>query len=204
MPATTPVYGIPYQELGDAPHGPNLGSQGFLEVEAELIRIDADVAGLTRMQYAHTTADILTPLSAAFGNVTGFSFAAVAGKAYAIDCVIFLDNPSSSTPDWRSGWTWTGAGAMTSGQSGVDTSVNSPAYNGPNTAHAIINDTVSPLQEPTGLGAPAGAPVVARVAATFVCTTSGTVQMQHAQMVSDASFATIVKHGSRMRAERIN
>lgn len=40
MPATTPVYGIPYQELGDAPHGPNLGSQGFLEVEVELQRMD--------------------------------------------------------------------------------------------------------------------------------------------------------------------
>lgn len=154
------------------------------------------------VQFAVTTSTISTPLSAAFGNITGFSFAAVVGT-YAIDCVMFIDNPSSSTPDWRSGWTWTGAGAMTSGQSGVDTTVASPDYNGPNTGHAIVNASSSPLNEGTGLGTPAGNPVIARVAATYVCTTGGTVQMRHAQATSDASFASRVLHGSRMRAERI-
>jgi hypothetical protein len=204
MADVTPIYGLPYLELGDPP---NLaaGTKNLADaVEDELGRIDAAVAGLTRLQYAHTTADIATPLSAAWGNVTGFSFAAAAGKAYAIDCVLFLENPSTSGADWRAGWTWTGAGAMTMGQDGLDVNVVAPAYNGNSTAHAILNDTASPLQESTGLGTPAAIPVVARVFATYICTTSGTVQMQHAQAVADASFATRVKHGSRMRVERMN
>jgi hypothetical protein len=155
------------------------------------------------VQFAHTTADISTPLSAAWGNVTGFSFTAVSGGTYAIDCVMFLENPSSSSVDWRAGWTWTGAGAMTSGMSGLDTTVTAPAYNGTNTAHAVINDTASTLDETTGIGTPAAIPAVARVAATYVCTTGGTVQLRHRQDTSDASFATNVKHGSRMRAERV-
>jgi len=151
----------------------------------------------------HTTTNISTPLSAAWGNVTGFSFTAVSGATYAIDCVMFLENPSSSSVDWRAGWTWTGAGAMTSGMTGLDTTVAAPAYNGSYTAHAIVNDTDSPLDEVTGIGTPAAIPTVARVAATYVCTTGGTVQLRHRQDASDASFATNVKHGSRMRAERI-
>lgn len=204
MADTTPIYGLPFLELGDAPNIASGLEDLAVANETELARIDALVAGLTRMQYAWTASDIATPLSAAFANVTGFSFTAVSGKTYAIDCVMFLENPSSSTPDWRSGWTWTGAGAMTSGQSGVDTNVVAPAYNGTNTAHAIINDSSSPMDESTGVGTPAAIPVVARVSATYVCTTGGTVQMRHAQATSDASFATRVKHGSRMRVERLN
>lgn len=40
MPATTPVYALRYQELGDAPHGPNLGQNLALDVEAQLVRLD--------------------------------------------------------------------------------------------------------------------------------------------------------------------
>lgn len=204
MANTTPVYGIPYLELADPPNLAT-GTQNLAtEVETELIRIDALVAGLTRLQYAFTTSTINTPVSAAFGNITGFSFAAVAGKTYAIDCVMYIDNPNSSTPDWRSGWSWTGTGAMTSGQSGVDTSVTAPAYNGSNTAHAVINAGSSPSDEGTGLGTPAAIPVIARISATYVCATSGTVQMRHAQMTSDATFVSRVLHGSRMRVERLN
>jgi hypothetical protein len=43
MTSLTPVYGIPYQTLADAPDGPNLGEDGFLEVEQELVRIDAAI-----------------------------------------------------------------------------------------------------------------------------------------------------------------
>lgn len=43
MAGTTPIYGFPYQELGDPPHGPNLGKQLAEEVEVELQRVDARI-----------------------------------------------------------------------------------------------------------------------------------------------------------------
>lgn len=155
------------------------------------------------VQFAVTTSNISTPLSGAFGNVTGFTFTTVAGGIYAIDCVMFTNNASSSLPGWRSGWSWTGTGTMSSGLSGIDTSVSAPSYNGPNTAHAITSAGSSPSDEGTGIGSPAAIPVITRVAATFVCTTAGAVQMRHAQATSNASFVSRVEPGSRMRAERI-
>lgn len=44
MSATTPVYALPYQELTDPPHGPDLGRLLALAVEAELVRIDLRAA----------------------------------------------------------------------------------------------------------------------------------------------------------------
>lgn len=41
--ATTPIYGLPYQGLTDAPHGPNLGEELAEAVETELTRIDTDL-----------------------------------------------------------------------------------------------------------------------------------------------------------------
>jgi hypothetical protein len=42
--AVTPIYNLPYQALTDAPDGAGLGQNGFLAVEAQLVRIDAAAA----------------------------------------------------------------------------------------------------------------------------------------------------------------
>lgn len=155
------------------------------------------------VQFAATLANISTPLSGAFGNITGFTFTTVTGGVYAIDCHMFINNASSSAPGWRSGWSWTGTGKMSSGQTGADITVVNPAYTGSYTAHAITGATSSPSDEGTGFGTPAATPLIARVSATFECTGGGAVQMRHAQAVSNASFVSRVEHGSRMRVERI-
>lgn len=41
--ATTPNYGFPYQTLADPPDGPNLGEDGFIAVDSEILRVDADI-----------------------------------------------------------------------------------------------------------------------------------------------------------------
>jgi hypothetical protein len=43
MPAT-PTYGLPYPGTGDSPHGPNQLQALAEEVEAELVRVDGDIA----------------------------------------------------------------------------------------------------------------------------------------------------------------
>lgn len=52
MADTTPVYGLPYQELGDAPDGPSLGEDLAGAVETELVRIDAAVAAINGLSHA--------------------------------------------------------------------------------------------------------------------------------------------------------
>lgn len=139
-----------------------------------------------------------TPAAAAFGNVTGMSFPAMAGCTYGIDVVLFMTS-ASSTPDIRFGWTWTGAGVMNAGQAGPDTGTTSTSSSG-STAHAILSDGTSPLDETTGLGLVAGGQTVAKLAATFICTVSGTVQLRFAQNTSDATLPALAA-GSRMRVE---
>lgn len=45
--ASTSVYALPYQALTDSPHGPNLGEDLAEAVEAELQRIDTQLAALS-------------------------------------------------------------------------------------------------------------------------------------------------------------
>lgn len=52
MADATPVYGLRYQELGDAPDGPSLGEDLATDVETELIRIDAAVAAINGLSVA--------------------------------------------------------------------------------------------------------------------------------------------------------
>jgi len=74
MPGSTTTYGLPYQELSDAPDGPDLGQNLAEAVEAELERIDADLfpnsvgfgefAGSTHSTTSGSYADLASPSSA--------------------------------------------------------------------------------------------------------------------------------------------
>jgi hypothetical protein len=151
-----------------------------------------------------TTSDIPTPINAAWGNVTGFSFPMVAGT-YAVEAALFLlpGTGASSLVDVRLGWSWTGTAAVTAGMTGNDVNLAAPGYTGPNTGHAVINQTSSPLDETTGLGAVAGVPLIARASATVVCTVAGTMQLRLRQDTTNASALVNISHGSRLEARRI-
>lgn len=47
MPGATPTYGLRYQNLGDPPHGPNLGQNLAEDVEAALAAAEATAAAAT-------------------------------------------------------------------------------------------------------------------------------------------------------------
>lgn len=49
MAATTPVYGFPYQELGDTPNGAALGQDLAEAIEDEITRVDADIAKINNL-----------------------------------------------------------------------------------------------------------------------------------------------------------
>lgn len=66
MPGATPTYGFPYQQLGDPPHGPNLGEQLALAVEAAL----ADAVATAAADLATAVADAAANLAAAEAALT--------------------------------------------------------------------------------------------------------------------------------------
>lgn len=75
MAATTPVYGFPYQELGDAPDGAGLGEDGFLAVESKFVTVDSAIAAITGVTptvgssttNVSTSSTTFVPGSTAFG-----------------------------------------------------------------------------------------------------------------------------------------
>ena len=83
--ANTPVYALPYQGLADAPNGPTLGQQLALAVEAELVRVDADIAALPRPILVasdyQTSGDTTVAISTAAVH-QDITFTAVAGEVY--------------------------------------------------------------------------------------------------------------------------
>lgn len=134
---------------------------------------------------------------------TGLGFDALAGEKYRIEVVSYALTASTSTIDIRYGWNWAGTGKMTSALDGVDTTVDSPAYNGSSTAHAVLAQTPTPLNESTGMGTPSGIPVLHRVAAYYECTVGGHVDLRFVQHVTHATFLPTMQIGSNLRAERI-
>lgn len=79
MAGTTPVYGFPYQELGDAPDGPDLGHDLATAIETKFVSVDAEIAAINGLVpavvrstvdetgFTNTTFDAgLTPVGVAF------------------------------------------------------------------------------------------------------------------------------------------
>lgn len=86
---TTPVYGIPYPALSDAPNGPSQIQATALEVETELARIDAAIATINGLDtaFASTSTDESGFTSTTFipgGTVVGTAFTAPSSGKVAI------------------------------------------------------------------------------------------------------------------------
>lgn len=144
------------------------------------------------------TAAQSTAAAGAFSNVTNFIFPAMAGVTYGIDVWIFIQT-SSSTPDMKFGWTWSGSGTMHSGFQGQEMTATASTGGG-FTAQAVLADIANPLDHSAGVAGVIGSPSLARLSATWVCTGSGNVQMRFAQNTSDATLPAIAV-GSRFRVE---
>lgn len=87
--ATTPVYGIPYPVLGDAPNGPSQMQALALEVETELVRVDAAISTINGLDtaFAGTSTDetgFTNTTYAAGGTPVGVAFVAPASGKVAI------------------------------------------------------------------------------------------------------------------------
>lgn len=80
MPSSTPTYNLPYPELSDAPNAPEQMQALAEAVEAEIDRVDDDLAGLSALRgyaFSDTTFSTtsLTPTTTG-GTVVGTSFVA--------------------------------------------------------------------------------------------------------------------------------
>lgn len=76
--ANTPVYGIPYPVLGDSPNGPTQMQALALEVETELVRIDAAIATINGLDVAF----VGSTTDETFASATFIPGTAVVGVAF--------------------------------------------------------------------------------------------------------------------------
>lgn len=93
MPANTPIYGFPYQELSDPPHGPNLGQDLATAVETEIDRIDTDIADLKQGWNFIASGVETAPFTVDF--TAGGKFAAGTFKMLRVNMTVQLDTGNS-------------------------------------------------------------------------------------------------------------
>lgn len=147
-----------------------------------------------------------TTINGGWTNIPNLSFDALAGETYRIELTAFCICTGSSGVDIRFGWTWTGTGTMHCGVQGPGPAVVSPNTTGEGQWGATLADASSPLQ-PTSVsgavGLPSGLNVTARVYGVYICTVSGTVNLQIAQDIANGSFLPTLQVGTNLRAERL-
>lgn len=101
MPAVTPVYGIPYPLVTEAPNGPNQIRDAALEIEAELARIDALLATWTPTGDTQATSGTTTSISYTAtltgGTACGVAFTAPASGKVLIYNKAYFYNSAAGT-----------------------------------------------------------------------------------------------------------
>lgn len=146
MADQTPVYGLRFQELSDAPHGPNLGDDLALDVETELIRIDNSLTtqqtSITSLQSSVTTLQTDVAALGFVGDVltnttlSGISTEVIvdsvlnktltAGHKIKLSWSLTYDQASPPFPSfalrWQSGSTITVAGSTVLRETNIDSS----------------------------------------------------------------------------------
>lgn len=201
MPATTPIYALPYQGLSDPPHGPDLGENLALAVEAQLARIDAAAAadvtawrpllvvkGVGETVDSATTGTTLQDDNELFLDLVG-------GRTYEV-VVQLSASAETLTPDIKIAYTSTGTMVL-----------RNRATLGPETALTTVNATLMGVAGRGTLAtvAPVGlstGETAFREVLLVECTVSGRLQLQWAQNTLSADDTTM-RSGSYMHARRL-
>lgn len=104
MPDTTPIYGFRFQELGDPPHGANLGADLAADVETVVNGIDGRVGVLE----AVTSADLFVRKAVNTARASTTTLAddpeltvtVVPGTIYEFDLMLRYDGPQAADFKW--------------------------------------------------------------------------------------------------------
>lgn len=105
MTDTTPVYGIPYPESADPPDGPSQMQALALEVETELVRVDAAATALTATVAARAKGVVSAGSTTSSGDVgttetiiSSRTFTAEANRCYRVSYTTpVLDNQGTAS-----------------------------------------------------------------------------------------------------------
>lgn len=195
MPGTTPIYLWRFQELGDPPHGANLGANLAADAEATVNGIDnrlAVVEGVTSadlfVRKAVATARASTTVLADDPELT---VTVVAGTTYEFDLMLRYDGPQAA--DFKFVLLGPAGSVFTGLASGLHS-----------TAAATSDDRVESIR--TGSGSVImGAFLFTGVHAhgnLKVDATGGAFKLQWAQNTSDAG-ATTVSDGSHLSLRKV-
>jgi hypothetical protein len=209
--ATTPVYALPYQGTGDAPHGPNLGKNlaerieailqasltlgggltvpGHLSVTGNLaVTGNLTVTGIGNRQFVRKTADESVTSSTTMQDDNHLFFS-VPANATTTWCAVLWGVGGNAAGDLNMRWTFPANATLTWGQFALNNSVASGSSGSVET-QAIYQTTVSPTSNtPVGLSTVPNVIRVEGIIRTGV--TAGTVTLQWAQLGSNATASTL-------------
>lgn len=140
------------------------------------------------------TGNLDTNTTATYTDVTGFSVPVMAGVTYDVTCRMFVTNPSLSTADIRFGFTGPG-GTLHMAHAGLDVGATSNIGSFRTVVDAA--DATSPYDGTADIGLVAGVNTWMIVDATYICTTTGTLQLRFRQGTAQATASRVLP-GSKM------
>lgn len=200
MADVTPIYGLPYLELGDAPDIASGLEDLATEVETELARIDAAYQAKSGIIRVRKSADEGVTSSTTIQPDDHLLFAAAANQRYIVEAVIFVTVAGgNSSTDIKVGWSMPTGGSATFGGVGPDLAMPGTDSVGQGNYLGIIGAGTSMI--PYGLYA-SGTTCIMVKGVISMSTTAGNVALGWAQN-SSATQTVTVKAGSYLKAELI-
>lgn len=194
----TPIYGLPYLSLGDAPDIPALGENLALAVEAEMARIDAEMAAWRPVSAAKPGATGRASTVSIFAD-PHLSISLPASSTWDVFAGLFLSSQVNASGDWRGALAWSGTATVSYGIHGLTTGIAAGGSADLIASPTCRLDTTSPGTELLAGCSTSG--MWTLLGGRITCTTAVTLALHWAQRVSSAS-ETRVLEGSTLTAHR--
>jgi hypothetical protein len=196
--ATTPVYGLHFPALSDAPNVPQWVQDLAEDVEDQIARLDATAALLSQLPVTiRKPANQTVTSSTTLVDDTHFAFPVAANAVYALESYLIFTGAASPAGGLKMQFTGPAGATMTWTNFGTN-----GAGVGTLTDYNVVAESIS-SGAPRAVGTNAGTVMTCRPVGTVITAgTSGTLQFRWAQNASDAT-PTLVGVNSWMRLTKI-
>lgn len=199
MADTTPLYGLPFLELGDPPDVATGLESLATDVETELARIDAAYAPKSSVIRIRKSADESVTNSTTAQADDHLRFTGVANQRYIVEAGLFVTVAGgNSTTDFKVGWSLP-SGTATFGGLGPDIAMPGTQANGEGNYEGLIGAVAATLSYGLYAG---GTTFIVVKGVLSLGSPGGTVALMWAQN-SAATQNVTIKNGSYLRAELI-
>ncbi len=196
--ATTPVYGLHYPSLSDAPDVPQWMHDLAVDIEAQVARVDANFALQTQLPVViRKPANETVTSSTTLQNDDHFAFSVAANAVYTLESYIIYTGAAEPAGGLKMQFTGPAGASMTWTNFGVNQAISPTLL-----SYNVVAESLA-AGAPRTVGTNSGTAMTCHPTGTLVTSgTSGTLQFLWAQGASNAT-GTVIQANSWMRLTKI-